>query len=154
MLAGHGSQRWSRPCGGSGSRKCRESRLWLSVIAWMRCSRKSDFCGASGLQQCGAPIVSSGPAKLRRMSQFGPLYSRLAASALPRRRKSSPWISAGQSTGRKTALIGIVSSARLQPRVPALWDRAAIRTVLPCDDTSPSVEGAIESEAREAISVG
>ena len=49
---------------------------------------------------------------------------------------SSRWRSAGQSTGRKTALIEMVSPTRQYPRVPTLRGRTVIRTILSHDDTS------------------
>jgi hypothetical protein len=58
-----------------------------------------------------------------------------------------------QSTGRKTALIEMVSPTRLYPRVPNVRGRTVTCTVLPYDDTSTSAETTPQWEVREGVSV-
>ena len=47
----------------------------------------------------------------------------------------------------------MVSTTQLYPWVPSLRGRTVIRTILPYDDTSTSVETTPEREVREGVSV-
>ena len=47
----------------------------------------------------------------------------------------------------------MVSTTQLYPWVPSLKGRTVIRTILPYDDTSTSVETTPEREVREGVSV-
>jgi len=93
------------------------------------------------------PVCNRQTQQLRRASRFELFYSRLVVLALSLQPNSSRWRSAGQSTGRKTALIEMVSPTRLYPRVPTLRGRTVIRTILSHDDTSAPVETTPEREA-------
>jgi len=97
------------------------------------------------------PVCNRQTQQLRRASRFELFYSRLVVLALLPQRKSSRWRSAGQSTGRKTALIEMVSPTRLYPQVPNVRSRTVIRTVLPDDITSTLAE---TSSAKHERRVG
>ena len=117
------------------------------MITWIPSSKKSDFPEAFVLRQCGAPSATGRLSRLRRTSRFELLYLRFVVLALSLQPNSSRWRSAGQSTGRKTALIEMVSPTRLYPRVLTLRGRTVIRTILSHDDTSAPVETTPEREA-------